>query len=277
MFDAEGIAGPLLFASVIWWFSTGVILAMVRAPRSSYGWSMAALSVLLIGAMHGMVSVSGNATDPGAAYFSFACGIVVWAWQEFSYLTGYLTGPNKLPCPARAGQFRRFWLAIGTSLYHELAVVAAGLSLLVLTWGQPNQVGLWTYCVLWIMRWSAKLNMFFGVRNLNEEWFPDHLRYLGSYLTRRNINLLFPVSVTAFTVYGGFMLSELNNPGLPVFDRAGGLLVFGMLALGTLEHWLLLLPVPGSALWNWFMPPADPPSADSARPESDALTAMAKS
>jgi putative photosynthetic complex assembly protein 2 len=250
----DGFVASLLFAVLVWWFSTGVLLALVRAPRSSYGWSMAALSVLLVGAMHGMVSVAAEADDTGAAYLSFVCGIVVWAWLEFSYLTGYLTGPNRVSCPPGSGQFKRFALAIGTSLYHEFAVIAAGASLWLLTWEQPNRVGFWTFCVLWFMRWSAKLNMFLGVRNLNEEWFPDHLRYLGSYLTRRNINALFPVSVTAGATLCGFLLHALGQPGVTDFERTAGLLVFAMLALGTLEHWMLILPVPGNALWDWAVP-----------------------
>jgi putative photosynthetic complex assembly protein 2 len=245
---------PLLFACLVWWASTGVILALVRvAPRSSYGWSLAALSLLLIASMGGIAAVSGS-TDVGAAYISFACGVAVWAWLEFSYLTGYLTGPNKASCPPLTRPLQKFRLAIGTSLYHELAVIGAGASLLVMSWGQPNQVGLWTYCVLWAMRWSAKLNMFLGVRNLNEEWFPDHLRYLGSYLSRRNINLLFPVSITVAALTGGAILHAIAQPGVIDGARVGGCLVFAMLLLGSLEHWFLVLPLNASALWNWAMP-----------------------
>ena len=34
------------------------------------------------------------------------------------------------------------------------------------------------------MRQSAKLNVFLGVRNLSEEFLPQHLHYLQSYFTR---------------------------------------------------------------------------------------------
>ena len=36
--------------------------------------------------------------------------------------------------------------------------------------------------VLWWMHQSAKLNVFFGVRNLNEEFLPEHLEFLKSFL-----------------------------------------------------------------------------------------------
>jgi putative photosynthetic complex assembly protein 2 len=45
---------------------------------------------------------------------------------------------------------------------------------------QPNQVGTGTFAVLWVMRISAKLNLFLGVRNLSEELLPPHLAYLGA-------------------------------------------------------------------------------------------------
>ena len=39
--------------------------------------------------------------------------------------------------------------------------------------------------------------MFLGVPNLTEEFLPEHLHYLKSFLSRKPMNLLFPVSVTA--------------------------------------------------------------------------------
>lgn len=242
---------PATFAILIWWFSTGVILVMVRAPRQSYGWSMAALSVMLVAALHGIRSVAPVADSASAAYASFACGILVWGWLELSYLTGYLTGPCKAPCPAGASFGLRFRMALATSLWHELAVVGAGLTLLALTWGQPNKVALWAYLVLWSMRWSAKLNLFLGVRNFNADWFPEHLKFLTTYLEKRTLNFLFPISVTLGSFVAGVVLTRALGTG-DEFLRAAGLLTFMLLALALLEHWLLLLPVRGEALWDWL-------------------------
>ncbi|WP_163591818.1 DUF3623 family protein, partial [Klebsiella pneumoniae] len=52
---------------------------------------------------------------------------------------------------------------------------------------------------LWLMRLSAKLNVFLGVRNLNEQFLPEHLRYMHSYFRQRSSNALFPVSVIGVT------------------------------------------------------------------------------
>lgn len=261
-----------VFALTIWWFSTGVVLVLVRAPLRSYAWSMGAMSVLMVTALYGVASVAGDTGSPAAAYCSFMCGLLVWAWQELSYLTGFLTGPRKVPCPPTTPLGRRFRLALATSVYHEIAVIGAGLSLVALTWGQPNKVALWTYLVLWVMRWSAKLNLFLGVRNFNEEWFPDHLKFLVSYLERRPVNLLFPLSVTVASFVAGILLAHSLGHDDP-FVHTAGMLIFSMLALAILEHWLLLLPLRSSALWDWLSTPAKP-GASRQRPAHPRLAAV---
>ena len=54
--------------------------------------------------------------------------------------------------------------------------------------------------ILWWMHQSAKLNVFLGVRNLNEEFLPEHLAFLKGFLNKKPMNLLFPFSVTISTV-----------------------------------------------------------------------------
>ena len=80
-------------------------------------------------------------------------------------------------------------------LWHELGIVVVGVAIVLVTWGQPNQVATQTFLVLWVMRTSAKLNLFLGVRNLSEEFLPPHLAYLQSFFRRRPMNALLPFSV----------------------------------------------------------------------------------
>ena len=42
-------------------------------------------------------------------------------------------------------------------------------------------MALWAFTVLWLMRWSSKLNLVLGVRNYNRSWLPSHLAYVDSY------------------------------------------------------------------------------------------------
>ena len=108
----------------------------------------------------------------------------MWAWQEVGFLLGYVTGPRQAPARPGSSEPQRFVQAIQTILYHEFALVVLGVLVLAITWDAPNQVGLWTFTILWVMRQSAKLNLFLGVRNLNDEFLPEHLRHLADAISR---------------------------------------------------------------------------------------------
>ena len=164
---------------------------------------------------------------------------------------GFVTGPRTAPCPEGCSGWKHFLHAIQTSLWHELAIIAAAGVVTALTWNQPNKVGLWTFMVLWWMHQSAKLNVFLGVRNLNEEFLPDHLAFLRSFLTKKPMNLLFPFSVTISSVICVVMWERAIAPGATHFTQAGGTFVATMMALAILEHWFLVLPLPSATLWHW--------------------------
>ena len=136
-------------------------------------------------------------------------------------------------------------------IYHEIAIaITAGL-LVWLSWGLPNKVALWTYLILWLMRLSAKLNIFLGVPNLNAELLPSHLRFLRNYFSERPLNFLFPFSIIIPTVIAGAMLGHLATAEPIPFALTGHSLLGTLLALAILEHWFLVLPVSDSALWRW--------------------------
>jgi putative photosynthetic complex assembly protein 2 len=252
---------PVLYTLFVWWFSTGAILYLDGLPKRTYRWSMAAASVALAGAIYGLVRTSGDTTVAGA-YISFTCGVIVWGWQEMSFLMGFLTGPRRAPCPADAGPWQRFSFATQTMLYHELGLLGSAAAVAAASWGGQNQVGMWTFMVLWVMRQSAKLNLFLGVRNLNEEFLPPHVRYLQTYFTRKPMNLLFPVSVTAATVVAALLWRRLLAPDTGAFEATGLTFVGMLLTLAILEHWFLVLPIPAEALWKWGLRSRDPVAAE---------------
>ncbi|MBK1643413.1 photosynthetic complex assembly protein 2 [Thiocapsa imhoffii] len=259
---------PVFFALALWWFSTGVVLFLDNLPGRTFGWTMLGGAAVLAVAIFAVVVVS-PAHTLVSAYIGFSAGILIWGVLEMSYFTGLLTGPRKQPCPANCASWKRFGLAILTSLYHELAVLAMVAFLVLVTWNEPNQVGTWTFVVLWLMRWSAKLNLFLGVPNLND-WLPDHLAYLKTYMPKRSMNLLFPVSVTASTVVVVILVAQALGPGADPFLVVALLLVATLLALGILEHWFLVLPLPDEALWAWALPPRETEIPPNPGPESAA-------
>ena len=68
---------------------------------------------------------------------------------------------------------KRLSLALQAILYHEFALLACGAAIVALTWTGANQVGLWTFAALWVLRQSAKINLFLGVPVTNDELMPD--------------------------------------------------------------------------------------------------------
>ena len=257
----------VIFAAFLWWFTTGVVLWLCGLPRTTYRWSLLGATLLLGLALFGLAVSSSEATAP-AAFLAFTCAVVVWGWLEMSYYMGLVTGPRQGPLSPGSGDWQRFAQGVGTSLYHELAIIGTGLGLVALTAGAPNRVGAWTFLVLWAMRWSAKLNLFLGVPNLNEDFLPPHLRYLSTYMRRRAMNPLFPVSVTVGTGVIVWLIYPVTAPASP-FDVAAAGLVATLLALAVLEHWFLVLPMNEAALWSWGFrsrkPPVAPRALDAGR------------
>jgi hypothetical protein len=79
------------------------------------------------------------------------------------------------------------------------------------------------------------------------------MRFLSSYMVRRPMNLLFPVSVTAATLVLGVLVLVASDAGTSNHLSVGLMLVSSLLALGILEHWFLVLPMSEEALWRWAL------------------------
>lgn len=242
----------VLYATLLWWLSTALILRLDRLSRRTFRWSLAGTTLLALAALAGL-AWSRDADGPAAAYLAFTCGLMVWGWNEVAFLLGYLTGPRLEASPPGSGPGRRFLHAVQAILWHELALLASGAIVLALVWGGSNPTGLWVLVLLWLMRTSAKLNLHLGVPNPGDGLLPDHLRHLASFFARRPMNPLFPLSITVATL----ALARLVD--LAVEAPAGSLeatmwtLLATLTALGLLEHWLMILPVPETALWGWAL------------------------
>jgi putative photosynthetic complex assembly protein 2 len=205
----------------------------------------------LLGASLIGLAVTRDDTSVAGAYLAFTWGVLVWAWQEVAFLLGYVTGPRRTPCPAASSGWNRAGHALMAVLHHELALVVLGVAVLAVTWGGDNPTGLWTFMILWVMRQSAKLNVFLGVRNLNEGFLPAHLKYLQTYFTRRAMNWLFPVSVITSTVGAVLIWQAAGAVDGSAFNTTALTFAATLLTLAVLEHWFLVLPLPFEALWNW--------------------------
>jgi putative photosynthetic complex assembly protein 2 len=248
----SGYGFPVLYALLVWWFATGVVLLLDGLPKRTFRWSLLGATVLLCAALYGLWWSAADASVLGA-YCAFSCSIVVWGWQELSFLTGYVTGPRRHGCREGCTGWHHFGHAVQAILYHEFAILMLAILVAAATWGEPNQVGMWTFAILWIMRISAKFNLFLGVRNTGSEFLPPHLAYLESYFRRRPMNWLFPFVITAASMVFVLLVRSAMLPDTGNFERVGTTLLAALLGLAILEHWFLVLPLPVAALWSFSL------------------------
>lgn len=239
---------PILATLALWWGSTGAIFYVDNLPPRTFRYTMAGATILVAFALWGLAATADD-TSPGAAYGAFSYGLICFGWQIVSFYTGFITGPRRDPCPPELRGLTRFVAAVGAILYHEMFTLAGAALLLAITHGHANQLGFWTYVTLWWMHESAKLNVFFGVPNLGEEMLPAHLRYLASYMTRRPMNMFFPVSVTISTLVT-MVFAQRAFYATSHFDAAGYTMLGTLMALAVAEHWFLVAPLNANALWG---------------------------
>jgi putative photosynthetic complex assembly protein 2 len=203
-------------------------------------WSLLFTIPVLLLAHHQLWAVR-YSTDVTSIYVAFVAGMLIWTWHELAFYSGLITGPWREPCPLHAKGWDRFCYALGTHLYHEVAVAVEAALLWWLFHDAVNVIGALTFVLLWALQHSAKLNVLLGVRSLDVAALPKHLRYLGSFWTQRALNVFFIPAMTVMIIVtiGLWVQVGLHVP----HDHAIALtLLATLLTLGVLEHGLLVVP-----------------------------------
>ncbi len=244
---ATAIAIP--YVVFVWWFSTGAVLALVglaaRHP-AAFKWGTAAA---FVAALSG-IAVSSQAAEDANAYCAFTCAILLWGTVEMSLLAGWITGPRPEACPRDCTPASRVGYALLAIAYHELALIATAGLVFTVTSGAPNRLSWWTFAALLMLRQSAKINLFLGVRTLNDELLPQQVRFMRSYFANKPINLLFPFSIAAATT-ATVLVAAAALGAKSSFDGVALSLLASLIALGLLEHGFMALPMPVINLWRW--------------------------
>ena len=244
---------PVLFVLFLWWFSTGLVLYVIGLPLSTRRRNMTVMTGLAALALAALYA-TGDVMSVPAAYTAFTAAIIVWGWHEMSFLTGLVTGPRNDACPGRDGEPgcepAPLGLAVESVIYHEAAIALTAALIWAITWGSANQVGLWTFVILWLMRLSAKLNVYLGVRNLTESFLPPHLEYLKTYFCRKPMNGFFPVAVTVSTVVAVALVMAAAD-ATTAFTATSLTFLATLMALAVMEHWFLVIPLPADRLFSW--------------------------
>ncbi|WP_442681086.1 putative photosynthetic complex assembly protein PuhE [Sphingomonas sp. ASY06-1R] len=241
---------PLLFALLMWFIGTAAVVWLDSRPRETFKTSLSLAGLVAIAAL-ALIWILADDPSVTGAYAAFAAAIVIWGWHEMSFLMGVVAGPNRTACPPGATGWRRFTAATATVIHHELAIAATAILLFAITWGQPNQAAPLTFLLLFVLRLSAKFNLFFGVPNLSDEVFPEHLAHLKSYFRVRRMNALFPVSVGFGIILAVWAWVTAEAAPIGSGAAATGALIAGLTGLGVVEHLLLVMPVRDAKMWRW--------------------------
>jgi putative photosynthetic complex assembly protein 2 len=245
-----------LFALFAWWFFTGLILLIVRKSDGgaavAHGRSVVLTVPFLALGFAGLVVSSGDLTL-NQVYMSFISALLIWGWIELAFLAGIITGPERRPCPGNMTGYPRFIRAFNTVAYHELLLLAALLLTLLICVGAANTVGMWTFVILFAARISAKLNLFFGVPRINTEFVPKPLQHLKSYFRQGPITAAFPVGITFLSISAACFAERLIT-AQTTEATVGFALLTALATLATIEHWLMVIPLPDAKLWRWMLP-----------------------
>ncbi|MEM1263334.1 MAG: putative photosynthetic complex assembly protein PuhE, partial [Pseudomonadota bacterium] len=239
----------VLAAVAVWWLATAVAMYRLRQSPETFPATFAASTLVAIVSVWLIVGSADNATVIGAVA-AFIGAVGVWSWHEIAYLIGYVSGPEPAACPPGASDGERFRRGVNACLYHEIAIVVTAAMLVVMLVGAANPVAAWTFSALWLMRWSTKLNIFLGVRNLHTEFWPHHLKYLETYTRQRRMNALFPLSLIAAAAAIWWVVDVWSGRGPGSYASVGGTLVTTLLVLAVIEHLFLMMKVPDDWLWR---------------------------
>ena len=244
--------GPVLFALAMWFLGTGAVVWLDSRPRTPVRTSHRLGGIVALAAAAAIWATRSDAGASGA-YVGFAAAVVIWGWHEMGFLMGFVAGPNRAPLPEGTTGWRRFRLATATVIHHELALAATVLGLFALTWGQPTQAAPLTFLLLFVLRLSAKFNLFLGIPNLSDEIFPAHLAYLKSYFRTRAFNPLFPLSLALAAGLATWAARAANAAADGSGTATTATLLATLAGLGFIEHLLLVLPFRDGAMWRWAM------------------------
>lgn len=252
------IANPVivvLIAIGVWWLSTGLVLAMVhRTERGNWGPGQVMPLMTLFGiAGVGLMWIGAEEKTSFGSYAGFFGALLVWAWHEAAFLTGVLMGGRSGECPPALSGFARFRAAWEAICDHEIAILITGLGLWLLLADSPNLFGLAAFGLLWGMRISAKLLIFFGAPNAVSELMPSRIAHLKSYFKTDRLTPLFYLLMAG--AVGLFILLVIAaNEATQDHSVVGHSLLATFMALAILEHLVLVLPVSDTALWRWAVP-----------------------
>lgn len=258
------MTSPLIALALVllaWWLSTGLILWRVRVadnaafgkPRSRAHLASVILGLPLLGlGAWGAVASGGDSTARGV-YIGFASALALWAWVELAFLSGVLTGPNRVASPAGLPLKTRFTRAFWAVAWHEAALLAVMIALIAAQWAAENQIAAATFALLLGARSLAKINLFLGVPRINVQFIPRPIAHMTSHFRIAPITGFLPLSIGVLGMTTALLCQRAVGAVQPEIILTYTILTC-LAALALLEHLFMVLPLPDAKLWAWMLP-----------------------
>jgi putative photosynthetic complex assembly protein 2 len=250
MQDFSALIEPSLIALLSWWFGTGIILLLVRLPKEQFSAARLGWTLISIPAMYFSYKSMLETTNANA-YTGFISTIVLWGWHELAFLTGWISGPRKVALERDLNIWNRFKQSVDVIWHHELALFLNLLLLVIVQIGHPNHTAMCTFALLWLMRLSSKLNLFFGVPQVGEQYLPAHLIYMGSYFRKKPVGIFFYTTMS-LSISAWLYLIWQAHEGL-VTITSHWVLLASLLGLAIIEHIIMMVPLSLERVWGWAL------------------------
>jgi putative photosynthetic complex assembly protein 2 len=238
-----------VMVTLFWWLATGVIFMAQRQGTAALVGT--GLSTLLLGWSLWTLVRTREQLDTRGATLNFLAGGLAWAWVTTVFLAGYIVGPPVTEPIAEPGSWAMALDAIHATLYSDVTGLLMLAAVALATGHGSNRVGLWTYMVFWGAQQSAKLNIFFGVVNPGDQFFPPHLEFLVWYFGPRENQWLVYASVLLLGSTAWWSGREALRARSD-YPRIGCAVMATLLGLAALEHVVLALPL-SLPLWEIFL------------------------
>jgi putative photosynthetic complex assembly protein 2 len=250
---AAGLALALGVITALWFAGTTLVAWGANRPRATFGRSLGLAGLMGLWGI-GLIALSAHDPAPRAAYMGALGALMVWGWHELAFLSGAVTGPNRLPCPSGLSGLARFRAATAAVIHHELALAVTLALIVSLSWNASNPTGACMFGLLFVLRLSSKLAIYAGVPSFSDELLPPHLAYLKSYFGPRHFSPALIGALGFAAALTGWLAGRVLAAPAGSAMGVGLCLLFGLSALGLLEHVFLAIPLRDAALWRWAIP-----------------------
>lgn len=245
---------PILSVILLWWSATGFVLWLARGRAEELGQRLLWVTIIAAISVAAMIVASAN-DGVWTAYMGFIAALGLWAWVEFTFLAGIITGNRKTVCPPDAKGWQRFTLAYKALDHHEYVLVSMLGLIALIDWISVDGMSmtLKTFTLLWAMRIGAKFAVFSGVPGFSDEMMPERLNYLKSYFGKNGTGVGFYISFlfTITLLAAGIFFIALRS--YPATLETEIVMLTTLVGLGAVEHLFMVLPVTDSKLWAWAM------------------------